>query len=161
MRRAVTLLELIIGIVIMGIALVMVGTGISAIIAKGKMDSTTSSVVASSLVLDNIFQRALRGKNDEFSISNGGHTVNITIVYEGRRRQAQFRFDPKEGKLYYKYDTASSNPERVVARDLKDVFFSRVPTSNCLGIDVTTPDGQRLFTSVRGRLSANARQVVD
>ena len=166
MRRALTLVELLLTIVIFGIllaSLLMAGTAIFKAGADAKGIVPLSRVSAA---LDNIFARALRGETNVFTISDAGRRVDFRFFYEGEQTPRTVSLYLEGGTLWYDRDTTdtidASSPERI-ADDIAALEFTDIPMEGVrrLGIEIELASGELIVTSVVARHMNRAMSIVD
>ena len=174
MRKAVTLLELLITIIILGIlitSLVMAGTAIYDAGANAR-EAVPMSRLATAL--DNIFARHLRGETNNFTILDNGQRVEFPFYHAGLSDARRVAIYFEDGRIFYDRDVTdqidASDPE-LIADNIASIEFSdqvihphstfaHTENARRLGVDIELVSGERIVTSVVAR-HLGGRTVID
>ena len=177
MRKGVSLLEILISVIVLGILLASISMATSAIYKSGQNMPGIVSLSKVASTLEHVFQRNLRGVANRFWVYNDagveqrigqpGSRVDFLFSRPDGQRIARFAFEGDT--LYYDHNVNDPGRERV-ASDILSVEFMRVDSDSGdqasreavrLGIDIQLASGERIVTTVTGRQETQAETVVD
>lgn len=128
-KKSITLLEVVISLIVMGVLLVSLGLSLRAF-SSIENKSHLSDLLQTVQLVENIFQRHYRGLPESLNVIDD-HTVSITVYYpgspQGREIKYVFAHNSKGGELQYYPDAGQSRHITVLQNPyLKEMKFTEL-----------------------------------